>query len=654
MWRILLFSCHLVMIIFLNVSFHKCEESSACPKDHYTGNNSRCQPCTQCSDGFMLVESCTNQSDTVCRSCDLGTYSTGGFKCQNCSQCQPGTYVSRHCTLTSDTQCQPCAKNMYSSDWSAGFCMPCSRCSRAMTVERNCSKTHDYKCGDCIEGYYRHPNLPSTCIKCSYCYPDHPGATVVVDECLTKSRDPTMTCMPLLGGWPLKSYGTQAKNRKSATTSLPASPPTIPTVHMISSAPFLYDESYSVPIPPNVAIIIIIVCIILIIIILAIFCTLHKRKQLPKKSETLSFLSQMCHCKNSDLKMKDGKEIPPYTQKSKQVEFVITHEPGSNNDARGRARTFDDEVPMVSCSQCLIHYGIGGGLDSNEATIGQNNARDEPPVRETYTVEIDVVERSHPSPVNKLPKDSKANGISDSGHDLTDASNHECGTENSGNSVEKRTSLADNNGFEREETSVTQPSPPVSIQEKDEKHQGEGSQGASEPLVVPANKTLMSLTRSSDVGSYDSDDGGLSCVQPESVMISSLNATIVPTRLAQRMDRGIAEGGTDTDRAENVSRHCGSAENVSDHRGRAPQADLCRAPDALNPRGLQRLMSSRGDAGSDSDGSSPRSAMSSDYDSDVVVNRTLLGRGQSRSASGERRRGRVKKKTKRHSNQGVR
>lgn len=417
---------------------------------------------------------------------------------------------------------------------------------------------------------------------------------------------------------------------------------------MISSVPFLYDESYSVPIPPNLAITIIIVCIVLIIIILAIFCILHKRKQLPKKSETLSFLSQMCHCKNSDLKMKDGKEIPPYTQKSKQVEFVITHEPGSNNDARGTAQSFDEEVPMVSCSQCLIHYGIGGGLDSNEATIGQNNTRDEPPVRETYTVEIDVVERSHPSPVNKLPKDSKANGVSDSGHDLTDASNHECGTEISGTSVGKSTSFADNNGFECEETSVTQPSPSVSIQEKDEQHQGDGSQRASEPLVVPANKTLMSLTRSSDVGSYDSDDCGLSCVQPESVMISSLNATIVPTRLAQRMDRGIAEGGTDTDSAENVSRHCGCAENVSDQSDTAPQADSCR--DALTPRDLQRLMSSRGDAGTDSD----ESAMSSDYDSDVVVTKTLLGRGQSRSASGECRPGRVKKKTRRHSNQGVR
>ncbi|XP_048243919.1 uncharacterized protein LOC124117496 isoform X3 [Haliotis rufescens] len=180
------------------------QNSQPCPEQHYYDINAQdhksCKPCAQCPPGSEVNSSCTNQSDTGCKSCDHGTFSSGGIKCRKCSHCLPGTFVSHYCTLTSNTQCEPCAKDMYSSDWSAGFCMPCSRCSRAMTVERNCSKTHDYKCGDCIEGYYRHPNLPSSCIKCSYCYPDHPGATVVVDECVTKSRNPTMRCMPIIGG----------------------------------------------------------------------------------------------------------------------------------------------------------------------------------------------------------------------------------------------------------------------------------------------------------------------------------------------------------------------------------------------------------------------------------------------------------------------
>ncbi|XP_046543713.1 uncharacterized protein LOC124253906 [Haliotis rubra] len=550
----------------------------------------------------------------------------------------PGTFVSRHCTLTSDTQCEPCPKDMYSSDWSAGFCIPCSRCGKAVTVERNCSNTHDYKCGDCIEGYYRHPNLPSTCIKCSYCHPGNPNVTVVVDECLTKSKDPEMRCMPVFGWQRRKHTGSLSKNRASSSTSST----TMSTGHLISSVPFLYDESYSVPIPPRVATAIIIVCVIIIIIILAILRVLHKRKQLPKKSETINFLRQMCRCKGSDLKMKSGKEIQSHDLKSKQIEFVFTRESEPTKDPVPRRQTYEDEVPIVSCSQCLIHYGIGGGSDSNQIlVIGQNDTRDKPQLQETCIVELDV-ERFSPSPVHILPNESESNCVSSSGNDppeFKSSPDHECGNEDSGNSV-GRTPFANNSRFECEDAWVTHPSPPVSIPEMKEQNQG-GSIQTPEPL--PSYNRMM-LLKPSDVGSYDSDDSGLPCAQQDTAesAISGLNAA-VPSRLVQRLDSGIAEIGPDTDRPGNSSRHHSTA----------PQTGACLVPDVPRIQDLHQPGSSSRDASTDSEGSSQRSAMSSDYDSDVVDKTTLLDRGQARRASAGRRSGRLKKKQRRHSNPGI-
>ncbi|XP_067662952.1 tumor necrosis factor receptor superfamily member 1B-like isoform X2 [Haliotis asinina] len=587
-----------------------------------------CQPCSQCSDGFMSVESCTNQSNTVCRSCELGTYSVGGLKCQNCSHCSPGTFVSRHCTLTSDTQCEPCAKNMYSSHWSAEFCIPCSRCGKAVTVETKCSDTHDYKCGDCIEGYYRHPNLPNTCIKCSYCYPGNPNVTVVVNECRTKSKDPEMRCMPVWGFL----AGSLAKNRASSSTSST----TMSTGHIISSVPFLYGESYNVPIPPRVATAIIIVCVIMIMVILAILCILHKRKQLPKKSETINFLCQMCRCEGSDLKMKRGKEIPPPSLLSKQIEFVITSEPESTNSVP-RRQAYSDEVPMVSCSQCLIHYGIGGGSEANQTVdlvVGQNQTRDKAQLQETCVVELDA-EPFCPNPVHFVPNDSESNFVSSSGNGLpvfTSPSDREGGNEDPGDSV-GGTPFANNNGFECEEALVTNPSPPVSISEMKEQNQG-GSIQASEPL---SGDYRLMLQEPLGVGSNDSDDSGLPCVQQDA-------AQSAMSRLVQRMDSGIAEVGTDTERSGNSSRHLSTA---------PPQTGACSVPEVSTSRDLQQPGSSFVDVSTDSEGSSQRTDMSSDYDSDVVDMKTLLDRGQTRPASSGRRSGRLKRKTRRHSNPGI-
>ncbi|XP_067661196.1 tumor necrosis factor receptor superfamily member 10C-like [Haliotis asinina] len=239
------------------------QNSPPCPRGQYydfsSQDHSSCKLCTYCPPGSEVTSPCTNQSNTVCKSCDYGTYSSGGYKCQNCSRCPPGTFVSRQCTLTSDTQCEPCAKGMYSSDWSAEFCIPCSRCGKAVTVERNCSDTHDYKCGECIEGYYRHPNLPSTCIKCSYCYPNHTEVTVVVNECLTKSKDPNMMCMPVVGG-PLPK-GTFSSSSGSTTRTGSAS--TVPT-----STPSPSSQSWA---DPLTLIIITAASFALLVIIFSIF-----------------------------------------------------------------------------------------------------------------------------------------------------------------------------------------------------------------------------------------------------------------------------------------------------------------------------------------------------------------------------------------------
>ncbi|XP_060562767.1 uncharacterized protein LOC132722313 isoform X2 [Ruditapes philippinarum] len=68
--------------------------------------------CRTCKPGYYVSRDCTQNHDTVCKPCSIGTFSSGqNFlkKCSMCSKCDDGEFILKPCTRHRDTVCESCS-----------------------------------------------------------------------------------------------------------------------------------------------------------------------------------------------------------------------------------------------------------------------------------------------------------------------------------------------------------------------------------------------------------------------------------------------------------------------------------------------------------------------------------------------------------------
>eukprot|EP00960_Hanusia_phi_P003238 95466-Hanusia_phi.AAC.11 len=133
--------------------------------------NNQCQKCSVCSESQVLVEQCTNETDTVCLDCDNPVIECpkGEFRqgcamnnsighCSKCKECGEAEYLESGCSGTSDSVCKTCTQ---CEDFISHFmvspckfdsdtvCVPCRSCSSSEFEVAPCSLQEDTTCASC-------------------------------------------------------------------------------------------------------------------------------------------------------------------------------------------------------------------------------------------------------------------------------------------------------------------------------------------------------------------------------------------------------------------------------------------------------------------------------------------------------------------------
>ncbi|KAL7064413.1 hypothetical protein AAHC03_05129 [Spirometra sp. Aus1] len=151
-----------------------------CPSDDQEfvspiNGSPRC--CKKCPPGTGMLQLCTNDTDTVCRPCKLGSEysseSSATAKCQQCKECQemhPFAVVRTHCSATEDTTCR-CLPGFYFSE-ATSSCRACTKCPAGSGAERACSWDADTVCQPCKKGTWSSTESSvDACQPCTVCKP---------------------------------------------------------------------------------------------------------------------------------------------------------------------------------------------------------------------------------------------------------------------------------------------------------------------------------------------------------------------------------------------------------------------------------------------------------------------------------------------------
>ncbi|KAJ8322251.1 LOW QUALITY PROTEIN: hypothetical protein KUTeg_000722 [Tegillarca granosa] len=163
------------------------------------GGHKPCKPCRRCTGHFHTARACTPHRNSHCKACKPGRYfEPKRLKCKKCQICPPGTYIKRKCSPLHDTECAACPLGTFSNEYNLSpFCKICTRCQPLEEIRQVCNKTHNSVCGNCKTGFFR---LESTlrCAQCSDCYPENPGFTFPIPECVRTVNNSRYTCMPMM------------------------------------------------------------------------------------------------------------------------------------------------------------------------------------------------------------------------------------------------------------------------------------------------------------------------------------------------------------------------------------------------------------------------------------------------------------------------
>ncbi|XP_039864347.1 tumor necrosis factor receptor superfamily member 9a [Simochromis diagramma] len=125
-----------LIVLFLGI---QCSVGEMGCKEWVLKGNDVC--CNSCHPGNRLVEECGQTLKELCKPCEPGTYTVDpkGFRCYPCTQCVGAQVLLQACTNSTDTKCG-CRKGLTCGDESCSFCVKTCEKGFEPTVNRDCRK----------------------------------------------------------------------------------------------------------------------------------------------------------------------------------------------------------------------------------------------------------------------------------------------------------------------------------------------------------------------------------------------------------------------------------------------------------------------------------------------------------------------------------
>lgn len=125
-----------LIVLFLGI---RCSVGEMGCKEWELKGNDVC--CNSCHPGNRLVEECGQTLKELCKPCEPGTYTVDpkGFSCYPCTQCVGAQVLLQACTNSTDTKCG-CRKGLTCGDESCSFCVKTCEKGFEPTVNRDCRK----------------------------------------------------------------------------------------------------------------------------------------------------------------------------------------------------------------------------------------------------------------------------------------------------------------------------------------------------------------------------------------------------------------------------------------------------------------------------------------------------------------------------------